>query len=273
YAAAVLSDKATFYGELGGNPYDNADIFEQFEVSSSDGTNPRKAYFSIRSVALNDSGNPEQRFGVIDEGGKLNINSMIALDPTGQLFYNATRLLPNMTADIADAIVDWVDADDDARANGEESAYYGSLSSPYQAKNGPLNSLDELLLVKGVTPYLLYGGDKNRNGIQDEGEEDTTRGWSDFLTVYGRELNVDMNGTARIYINGDDLNTIYKQLEQAIGADMATYIVAAKVFNTSSATPTVSATATVGTDGSVQITIGGNTGGGNQNNKRPTQPA
>ena len=257
YAAAVLSDRETFYSTLDGNPFDNPDIFQGVEVPAAAGgtTPPKPMYFDIRCVALTDSGY-EQRFGVIDEGGKLNVNSMIALDPTGQLLHDALMKLPNMTEDIADAIVDWVDADDDSRAAGAESSYYLSLTSAYKAKNGPLNSLDELLLIRGVTPALLYGGDSNRNGVQDEGETDGTCGWSDYLTVYGRELNVDMSGTARIYLNGDDLEVLYKQLQQAVGDELATYVVASKVLS-----PTTIST------------TGGTTGTSGQQNQRPTVPA
>ncbi len=266
YAAAVLSDRTTFYEELDGNPFDNADIFEQFDLPmAGTTTNANKQLcFSIRSVALIDGGTFEQRFGVIDEGGKLNINSLIALDPTGELLYAALMKLPGMLPEIADKIVDWVDADDDPRASGAESSVYLSKSPPYKAKNGPLNSLDELLLVDGVTPYLLYGGDTNRNGIQDEGEADNTRGWSDYLTVYGRELNVDMSGTARIYLNGDDLDTLSKQLSGAVGAELATYIVASKLFTPKpvAGANTVTAVITGGSGGSITLNIGGAGGGG-----------
>ena len=244
YAAAVLSDPTFYSTQLNGNPFDNPDIFEEYQLplATSDGVPPAKLpYFSIRSVALVDGGGFEQRFGVIDEGGKLNINTMIALDPTGQLLYNALMQLPNMTEDIADSIVDWVDADDIPLASGAESSYYGSLNPPYKAKNGPLNTLDELLLVKGITPYLLYGGDTNRNGVQDAGEVDGTRGWADYLTVYGRELNIDSTGTARIYLNGDDLDTLLQQLQAGgVDNDLATYIVASKLMSPATSGPSAS---------------------------------
>ncbi|MBP3959469.1 general secretion pathway protein GspK [Gemmata sp. G18] len=230
YAAAVLSDRTTFSEELDSNPFDNSTIFERIEVPAAGGSSRKSAYFDVRSVARLDGGTYEQRFGAIDEGGKININSMMALDPTGNLLYNALMQLPNMTADIADAIVDWVDADDVPRASGAESSEYQSLSNPYKAKNGPLNSLDELLFVRGVTPDLLYGGDRNRNGVFDDGESGTPDlGWSDFLTVYGRELNVDSTGTVRAYLNGE-LDTLLPQLTQLIGDELATYIVAYKMF-------------------------------------------
>lgn len=228
YAAAVLADRETFYGDLDGNPFDNPPIFEQFEVATS-GLGGKRAYFSVRYVDRT-GGDPQPRFGVVDEGGKININSLIVLDPTGEVLYNALMQLPGMTPDVADAIVDWVDADDTMRPEGAESAEYSSLPNPYNAKNGPLNSLDELLLVRGVTPQLLYGGDRNRNGVADEGESGADGGWSDYLTVYGRELNVDISGTVRTYLNGDDLTVLTQQLTNSLGAELATYVVACKLF-------------------------------------------
>lgn len=271
YAAAVLSDRETFFGDLEGNPFDNPAIFEQFEVpeAGAAGGTDRTPKFSIRAVVPNSAGTYEQKFGVVDEGGKLNINSLIALDSTGEQLYAALMKLPNMTEDVANAIVDWVDTDDTERANGAESTYYQSLANGYKTKNGPLNSLDELLLVRGVTPELLYGGDRNRNGVLDGDETDETRGWSDYLTVYGRELNVDMSGTVRIYLNGDDLETLFKQLQQAVGDEMAAYILASKVFTPARA-QTTSLTGTValsgGNGGTMSFTING---GGNQQGQRP----
>jgi type II secretory pathway component PulK len=266
YAAAVLSDRETFYGDLEGNPFDNPDRFEEVALTEQGARAPK---FSIRAVVPDAAGTYEQRFGVVDEGGKLNVNSLIALDSTGEQLYAALMKLPNMTEDVANAIVDWVDTDDTERANGAESAYYQSLPNPYRTKNGPLNSLDELLFVRGVTPELLYGGDRNRNGVVDGDESDNTRGWSDYLTVYGREINVDMSGTVRIYLNGDDLETLFKQLQQAVGDEMAAYIVASKVFSPTRAQTT---TATVATSGSGAVTIT-MTAGGNQQGQRPKVPA
>jgi len=231
YVAAMLADPETRASILG-DSLNNPGVFDQIPVHS-DSTNPkRNAFFSIVSFAPLGSA-PAGRSGITDEGGKLNINALIKLDPTGEVLYNALMKLPNMTPDIADAIVDWVDADDTPRASGAESADYQGLTQPYRAKNGPLNSLDELLLVKGVTPQLLYGTDRNRNGIDDDGGGGLDRGWSDFLTVYGREVNVDSTGMLRIWINhsSDDLNAIHKaMLDAGLDREMAAYIIAAKIY-------------------------------------------
>ncbi|MBU4316776.1 MAG: type II secretion system minor pseudopilin GspK [Proteobacteria bacterium] len=61
---------------------------------------------------------------------------------------------------IINSLKDWLDSgDDDAITgmNGAESDYYQSLDPPYECKNGPLNHLDELTLIRGVTPELYYG--------------------------------------------------------------------------------------------------------------------
>lgn len=173
-----------------------------------------------------------RRYGLEDESRKLNINALIAADPVGNVLHDALMKLPNMTEEIADAIVDWVDADDTIRPNGAESDYYSGGQTPYRCKNGPLSSLEELLLVRGVTPELLYGADRNRNGVQDEGETSAvwggfSRGWSEYLTVYGRELNVDSTGAARINLNNTNLAALDGQLMALDGMtrEVADYLI------------------------------------------------
>src|SRR5262245_59247373 len=97
------------------------------------------------------------RFGVIDESGKINLNALLQIDSSGRVAHDMLMAPANMTQEIADAILDWLDPDDEPRANGAENSYYQALSPPYRCKNGPLDSLEELLLVKGVTPGLLFG--------------------------------------------------------------------------------------------------------------------
>ncbi len=237
YAADLLADPDTVKTVLGSDPTaDNPNVFDEVVVRAGDAST-REARFRIVSVALLGPGQYEQRAALTDEGGKLNINAMAAQDRDGQVLYNALMQLPGVTEDVADAIVDWVDADDNARAAGAESSYYQSLSSPYRCKNGPLNSLDELLLVKGVTPGLLYGNDRNRNGVQDgnEGEGGAfDRGLSDYLTVYGRAVGVDSTGRAlKVYINGPDLKAVATALAgSGVGDEMVGYILAAKLLGT-----------------------------------------
>lgn len=64
---------------------------------------------------------------------------------------------------IIDSLIDWIDADDGdwEQESGAESSYYQGLETPYACKNGPVEFIEELLLVKGFTPELLFGTKKN----------------------------------------------------------------------------------------------------------------
>jgi hypothetical protein len=229
YVAALLADPDRRY-EVLSQSLNNPSLFQEIPVRE-DGASPRKnAYFSV--VAFDGfAGSAGPRFGITDEGGKLNPNALIKLDPTGEVLYNALLQLPNMTPEVADAIVDWVDPNEDVRPSGAESAEYADRG--YRAKNGPLNSIDELLLVNGVTPQLLFGTDRNRDGRENDGGGALDRGWSDFLTVHGREVNVDRAGTLRVWVNhnSDDLPAIYKALlDSGLDQEMAAYLIAAKIY-------------------------------------------
>lgn len=156
-------------------------------------------------------------FHLMDEAGKLNVNTATL---------EQLLKLPNMTEEFAAAIVDWRDENDDALESGAESAAYMRLDPPYQAKNGRFEVVDELRMVIGSTPHLLYGEDSNRNGILDPNENDSTLtppeddqdgvldlGLMEFLTVRSVEPNLRTNGEPRIFVgaaqpdeNGGDGN-------------------------------------------------------------------
>jgi len=57
---------------------------------------------------------------------------------------------------ITASILDWIDRDKNPHIGGTESEYYESLDPPYKAKDGYIDDIQELLLVRGVTPEL-YG--------------------------------------------------------------------------------------------------------------------
>jgi len=59
---------------------------------------------------------------------------------------------------ITASILDWMSPDKNALIGGTESRYYETLDPPYEAKDGPIDDLSELLLVHGVTPDIYWGG-------------------------------------------------------------------------------------------------------------------
>ncbi|TWT40316.1 General secretion pathway protein K [Phycisphaerae bacterium RAS1] len=172
--------------------------------------------FSV--VAEGVSGVPDtMRYGVTPESGKLNIN--VARDE--QIAMLLTPLLLNLQLEnpqeLINALLDWRDDNADVRDGGAESEYYNTLKPPYNAKNGPFDTVEELLLVKGYTAAVLWGEDINRNGILDPNENDgdaseplhdngdgvLNRGIAPYLTIWSREPDTAADNKQRINLNAD----------------------------------------------------------------------
>lgn len=58
---------------------------------------------------------------------------------------------------IVGSILDWRDPDDNPHMGGTESETYEQQDPPYFAKNGPIDDLSELLLIRGITPAMYWG--------------------------------------------------------------------------------------------------------------------
>lgn len=276
YVAGLLGDK----GDR--NPaalYHNPGVFQGINMRQGLGAKG-VGRFSVVAPVEADTSSQAVRFGLIDESAKLNLNMLtrINLDEAQQqlLLLN----LPEMTEEIADAMLDWLDQDDNMRQFGAESDYYLGMSPPYEAKNGPIDSLDELLKVAGVTPWLLFGEDANRNGLLDPNENDgdlhppfdnqdgyLQHGWSAFLTVNSRETNRRLNGKKKININQAALSTLYDAIAKELDEDTAAFIVAYRIAGTQSGTNTNSNNNQNNSGNNNQNSSGNNSqGGGNNNN-------
>jgi type II secretory pathway component PulK len=90
------------------------------------------------------------KIDVIDTAGLINLNTVD--QPTLQRL-PVFRDNPDVTA----AMIDWRTPETQALQNGAKSDYYNSLNPPYDCKDKPYDSVDELLLVKGMTPTLFFG--------------------------------------------------------------------------------------------------------------------
>lgn len=157
--------------------------------------------------------------GPADAHAKININRMSQAD---------MMLLPDMTEDIAAAILDWIDADDDVRDGGAELESYGGLLSSYKPRNGPIRDLRELELIRAVLPEYVRGEDWNLNGVLDPNENDgdlswppdnadgvLNGGWSQFITAASIDGGLAPDGEEKVDITTADNSAV----TQAIGCD------------------------------------------------------
>ena len=189
----------------------------------------RRSRFTVITPRYEPYSTASVRFGLEDESTKLNLNTLALADQYAE--DGARRLLmglPGMTEQIADAILDWIDEDDDPRENGAEIDYYASLVPGYAPRNGPLQTVEELLLVRDVWPEMLFGSDANRNGLPDANEptealliqseafdESINRGWAAYLTLWSKETNLRPDGRKKIDLNQNDMQTLFDELTEA----------------------------------------------------------
>jgi general secretion pathway protein K len=96
---------------------------------------------------------------IVDNDRKFNINVA-----ERAVLVEALRLITGEVAEnaeghreVADSILDWRDPNDMTGDFGAESDFYETLQPPYVAKNGPIDDLSELLLVRGISGPMFWG--------------------------------------------------------------------------------------------------------------------
>lgn len=93
---------------------------------------------------------------IVDEERKINVNTLPL--PVLQRALSMAGVDAMEGQLLNDAIQDWRDRDDLPRmGGGAESSYYLDLNPPYEAKNGQIDDIRELLKIKGVTPEMYFG--------------------------------------------------------------------------------------------------------------------
>jgi hypothetical protein len=155
--------------------------------------------------------------GPMDEHSKFNINS-----ENNSIFI---LVIDDMAFGIHDAILDWIDEDDEPHLLGVERNYYLSLETAYEPRNGLLRSMAELELIAGVMPDDVRGEDWNMNFRLDPNEDDGGEslpwdepdhwldgGWSSLLTTYSVDGGATESGEKRINLNKIDAQTLQLRL-------------------------------------------------------------
>ncbi|MEW6253046.1 MAG: hypothetical protein AB1716_20600, partial [Planctomycetota bacterium] len=135
------------------------------------GRPPATWRFSV--VATLHDGPPDtMRYGVTPENSRLDLNTASDTEITRLLVPLLLELNIQNAEELVACLLDWREPGDAPRPNGAKDEYYMNLVPGYHCKGAALDSLEELLLVKGWTPLALYGEDVNRNGILDLNEDD-----------------------------------------------------------------------------------------------------
>jgi general secretion pathway protein K len=224
YAAANLRDSVRL-GSIArsGFHYALAVLYE--DAAAENGFDSlHEGWADFRALSANSSSMFEDgRFEVriIDHSGRIQINQLIKApdEVGGEYTYNTTQkelltrflsseefdLDEEMVDDLVDALKDWMDPDHEVTGFGAEDSFYQTLDKPYACKNGPVESLDELLLVRGISRELYYGTEE-RPGI------------SAYLTTQGSDGKININTASPLV-----LRSLSEHLDQEIVEEMIAY--------------------------------------------------
>jgi general secretion pathway protein K len=128
------------------------------------------------------------RVDIQDESGKISLNT-VSEEQLRNLIEAAGIGKPD-SAVITDSILDWRDTDSNPRPNGAEEDYYQMLNPPYKARNGRIDTVEEFLLIRGMTTEYFYG----RPEKDATGSIVYRYGLSRYLTVYSnnsQQVNIN----------------------------------------------------------------------------------
>ena len=199
-------------------------LFEDTAENQFDSLHEAWANFSALSVhssLMFDDGRFEVR--IIDHSGRIQINQLLikVADEAGEVSYAydqtqrelLTRFLNSeefgldeeTVEDLLDALKDWMDPDNEVTGFGAEDSYYQTLNKPYACKNAPVDSLEELLLVRGITRELYYGTEE-------------IPGIADYLTTQGNDGKININ-TAHPLV----LMSLSEHMDQEMVVEMIAY--------------------------------------------------
>jgi len=200
---------------------------EEDETLMLEGETPYEAikvgegYFWLLRSNLDDD--TAYYYGIRDEAARVNLNSASE---------DMLLKLPGMTSELAAAIIDWRDTDSEVTPSGAESEYYLLLDEPYYCKDSELETIEEVLLIKGASSEILFGEDTNRNGFLDPNENDADksdppdnadgnldRGFFDYVTVYSVDENVSSDGERRMNINEANRRDMRELLQGVLSED------------------------------------------------------
>ena len=230
--AAAMSGIARAYWLLKTDPanlearYDNPTLFQAQPVVTAG----EQWFFTVYADNYDDPKNV--RYGLEDEAGKINVNTA-----TQEMLL---AVMPGRT-DLVACLMDYIDRDSEIRPEGAEQDYYDQLPQPYRIKNGPLATIEELLLVKGFDATIVFGEDANCNGLLDPNENDgdesfppddgdgqLNRGLRGLLTTFSYEPNVSSDGAKRVNI----LTADPAQVQRAAGINnLGNFITQARAQN------------------------------------------
>lgn len=195
YSRKVMKARAA---ATGGVEYAKFLLAKSYETSAFEETDEARESLRVMSMNLERGigvtglevtmGESTAHVDVLPESGRRNVNKLE--DEDWEELLDQCGVPEENWPDLIDCFMDWVDEGDEHRLNGaeEDDAYYKEQG--YVPKNAPLDTVDELLLIKGFTPEVVYGGPP------PDPKSEPLRGIAHLLTTFG-DGKVNINTASR----------------------------------------------------------------------------
>ncbi len=168
--------------------------------------------FGITGVSL-ELGEGTCTIDIAPEQSRRNVNKLEEED--WKRLFELSGLPDTEWDNLISAFLDWTDQGDSARLNGAEQDDEFYSDKDYKVKNGPVDSIDELLMIKGFDEAILYGGPGLEEG------DPPLQGIARYLTVWGDgKVNVN-SATAEVLATLPEFDdqSIERFLEGRLGLD------------------------------------------------------
>jgi general secretion pathway protein K len=120
---------------------------------------------------------------VLDEAGKIDLN--FAKQETLERLLRNIGVKDPLNSSLAEAIVKWREPHIRSASDADDS----SSTPSEEMKHRPFTSVEELLLIKGMTQEILYGIPKRK----EDGKVEVRRGLAEYVTVYSGSIQININ--------------------------------------------------------------------------------
>jgi general secretion pathway protein K len=133
------------------------------------------------------------RVEIIPEEARWNVNLLVGsvYDEVWEKIFENAGIPQEYYSELIDCWNDWVDKDSLPASDGAEDDYYETLDPPYKARNRQIDTIDEMLLIKGFGNAVLNGGILNPEEKNEE-LQIRVRGIKELFTTYGDgKINVN----------------------------------------------------------------------------------
>jgi general secretion pathway protein K len=193
-AGNFRDDTLSYYVALSGIATGKAILKDDLQKAPA--TDYRNEFWAATAPPL-PVGEGEVSGKITDESGKFNLNDLVNHASPDNPETAITELKKNqlirlfelleVDPHLVDPIIDWIDKNDQTRTHGAENETYQALPSPYETKNGRIDTLDEILFIKGITPEIYQK-------------------ITPYLTVYPADGKINVNTADALILQSLDLD-------------------------------------------------------------------